>query len=62
MYYQKEFDEYNKGLLHLPQEEDINNEDQDNCAKIDTTDTDGNKSDSGDEISLEDENAYYVII
>ena len=43
MYYQKEFDEDNKGLLHLPQEEDINNEDQENCAKIDTTDTDGNK-------------------
>ena len=44
MYYQKELDEDNEVLLHLPQEDENNNKDQDDHAKLYITDTGGNES------------------
>ena len=50
MYYQNELDKYNEYLLLLLKEDDNNNDDQDDDDKVDITDTDGNESDSEDEI------------
>ena len=62
MYYQKELDEDNEDLLPFPQEYDSNNDGQDDDAKVDITDTDGNESYSEYGIMSEDEYADHSVI
>ena len=62
IYYHKELDEDNEDLLHLPQKDNSNNEEQDDHAKVYIIDTDGNASDSEDKIMSEDKYDDHAVI